>query len=77
MYMNLWPWKPGDQGYLCLPLRKNIPEPNADGKHPDWILKSCPDCGAECWESDDAREAMKTGLIGLCTTCAIKKGIHR
>jgi hypothetical protein len=69
--MNIWPWKPGDKGYLALPLEANIPEP----KHTDWVLVKCPICGSECWESDLARIVkQQDGIIAVCTTCAIRAG---
>jgi hypothetical protein len=59
-----------------MPLKSNIPEPNQDGKHQDWKLVNCPECGNECWESDKSREVQKTGVVALCTHCALKKGME-
>lgn len=68
MNVNISPHKPGDGGILCLPLKRNVPNP----KDPDWKLTTCPICGSECWESDLARETMKAeGLKAACTACAL------
>ena len=42
MNITIKPWKPGDGGLICLPLRSNIPDAS---KHPDWRLVTCPSCG--------------------------------
>ncbi len=57
---------------LCLPLKENIPEPSNE----DWKLTTCPVCGAECWKSDLARQAMAAmpNLRPMCTACALKHG---
>lgn len=57
---------------LCLPLKANVPEPTNE----DWKLTICPVCGAECWESDLARQAMAAApnLRPMCTACALKHG---
>jgi RNase P subunit RPR2 len=69
--MKLSAWKPQDKGYICLPLKRNVPIP-----HPDWKLTICPKCGEECWESDLAREVLSHGnAIGACTTCALRAGL--
>ncbi len=69
------PHKPGDGGVLALPLRSNIPYP----KHEDWKLVTCPVCGAECWESDLARQARaaEPELRVACTACALKAGLRK
>lgn len=56
-------------GYLCMPLKKNVPEGKAG-----WQLTQCPDCGSDCWKSPlpiGYTEDMFTGI--LCTECAIIK----
>lgn len=35
MNITIKPWKPGDGGLICLPLRSNIPDAS---KYPDWRL---------------------------------------
>lgn len=73
--VSVTPHKVGDGGVLALPLRSNVPEPARD----DWKLTTCPICGAECWESDIAREAMaaEPKLSAACTACALKAGLNR
>lgn len=75
MYIKIWPWKPGDRGLVCMPLKKNIPYPNEDGEHEDWIAVTCPICGSECWESDLSRKLVQIGNVGVCTECAIREGM--
>lgn len=69
------PHKPGDGGILTMPLRSNVPNPKSE----DWKLTSCPVCGAECWESPIAREAMaaEPNLRAACTACALKAGAQK
>lgn len=65
------PRKPTDRGgYICMPLKKNVPE-----SHADWKPAKCPVCGRECW-TDPARELLvrTQGAIPLCTECALGKG---
>ncbi len=68
------PHRSGDGGILTMPLRSNVPNPRSD----DWKLISCPICGAECWESSLAREAMEAepNLRAACTLCALKEGLQ-
>jgi hypothetical protein len=70
---KIWPWKPGDKGFLCMPMQKNIPNP----RHSDWKLVECPNCGNGCWESDQRRELLKNNLElkAMCTECALVAGI--
>lgn len=76
MNVNIRPWEPDDKGYACLPLAKNLPpEAEVRERHPDWKLVKCPICGADCWESELARQVKKERVSGVCTLCAIKKGI--
>jgi len=78
MKAKIWPWESGDHGYVCMPLKRNIPEPNANGKHEDWKLVNCPACGEECWESDVARRLVKArGVDALCTKCALRASLRR
>lgn len=70
--VTITPHKVGDGGILALPLRENVPEP----KDESWKLTTCPVCGAECWESEAARQAMaaEPELRAACTACALKAG---
>lgn len=55
-------------GTIMMPLRKNVPEPR-DG----YILVRCPECGQECWRSEDVDgQLMRYEFNALCTECAIK-----
>lgn len=69
--VKIWPWKPGDKGIAMLPLVRNIPFPKNDA----WKMVTCKKCGAECWESDQARIAIKHGCTALCTACALRAGM--
>lgn len=69
MNITIKPWKPGDGGLICLPLRSNIPDAS---KHPDWRLVTCPSCGRECWEPEPARQVKAAGAAGVCTECALR-----
>ena len=55
---------------MTLPMKKNVPNPG----HKDWVLVTCPVCGAECWESELARMAKKLqpDLRAACTECALR-----
>ena len=68
----LVPHEVGDGGILAMPLRENIPEPGRD----DWKLTTCPVCGAECWETEIARQALaaEPELRAACTACALRGG---
>lgn len=70
--VSVTPHKVGDGGILAMPLKDNTPEP----KDPSWKLTTCPICGAECWESGLARQAMEAepDLRAVCTVCALKAG---
>ena len=68
MNVRIEPRKPTDRGgYICMPLKKNVPE-----GHADWKPVKCPVCGRECW-TDPARELLvrTQGAIPLCTECAL------
>lgn len=56
-------------GIICLPLVKNVPAPKAK----DWKKVKCPMCGAECWESDLARQIKKQVDAAACTMCALRR----
>lgn len=71
MPIKITPWKPGDPGIACMPLRKNVP----NASRPDWKLVPCPICGAECWESDITRLVKSAnGCQATCTACALRIG---
>ena len=56
-----------------MPLRTNVPDP----KNRDWELTRCPECGAECWRNPALAKIVETqGAKGLCTMCALKKGVR-
>lgn len=68
MKVKITPRKPGENGGIaCLPLVRNVPEPKAE----DWKKVNCPVCGAECWESDLARQIISAGTKAACTMCAL------
>lgn len=72
--IELSPWKEEDKGYVALPLKTNIPNP----KNSDWRLVNCNVCGAECWESDLAREVLKNKeMKAACTICSLKSRIYK
>ena len=54
---------------IMLPARVNVPNPG----HADWKLVKCRACGAECWESDLARETKRLfpNMLAVCTPCAL------
>lgn len=69
------PWEPGDRGYACMPLAANLPDAaEVQERHPDWKLVQCPVCGADCWESEAARQMSGENVRGVCTLCALKQG---
>ncbi|WP_243128346.1 hypothetical protein [Clostridium chromiireducens] len=69
--ISISPWNQ-DNGYICLPLKSNIPDP----EHKDWKLVYCPSCGKECWESELARKILKNpNMKSACTMCSLRKGI--
>lgn len=74
MEVSVTPHKVGDGGILTMPLRANVPHPKSEA----WELTTCPVCGAECWLTDIAREALaaEPGLGAACTVCALKAGIQ-
>lgn len=55
--------------YLCLPLKKNIPEP----KNNNWKVTHCVICGAECWETEQAARILQDKrYVRSCTCCALR-----
>lgn len=71
MRVSIEPRKATDRGgYYCMPLRINVPTGRKD-----WKLTKCPECGAQCWELPLAEVAKEQGAKGLCTMCALKKGV--
>lgn len=71
MEVKIKPRKATDRGgYYCMPLYTNIQH----GK-PGWRITQCPECGAKCWRIPLAEIAEEQGARGLCTMCALKKGM--
>ena len=68
--IKVWPWHPGDNGRICMPMEKNVPTPKNSG----WQLVQCPVCGGGCWEDDLTRQLVAQGLEAACTECALKGG---
>lgn len=54
-------------GYLCMPLKENVPYP----KNKSWKLTTCKGCGRECWDKPYPKDMYFDGK--LCTECAIRK----
>jgi len=75
MDVKISPWKPGDSGFLCMPMQKNVPTP----MQKDWKLVECPKCEKGCWESDLHRELVKENpeLKAACTECALRAGVGK
>lgn len=70
-WSQIKPRKATDRGgYYCMPLYTNIQH----GK-PGWRITQCPECGAKCWRIPLAEIAEEQGARGLCTMCALKKGV--
>ena len=74
MNAKIWPWKPGDSGILCMPMKKNIPQADRE----DWSLTTCPICGAECWSTALGRYAqtLDPNLKAACTECALRAQLN-
>ena len=71
MKVKIEPRKSTDRGgYYCMPLCSNVPK----GK-PGWRLTTCPECGAKCWRSPLVDIVEEQGAKGLCTMCALMKGV--
>lgn len=64
------PHEAGDGELLLMPTRAHIPEPQRD----DWKPTTCPVCGAECWETELARQALTSepDLRAVCTDCGLR-----
>lgn len=72
MNVTITPRKTTDRGgYYCMPLLANVPVGRAH-----WKLVRCPECGAKCWRRPHAEYLEKQGAKGLCTMCALKKGVR-
>ena len=71
MRVSIEPRKATDRGgYYCMPLKVNVPTGRKD-----WKLTKCPECGAQCWGLPLAEVSKEQGAKGLCTMCALKKGV--
>jgi len=68
--VTLGPWA-GEPGYICCPRAENI-----QARPADWELIECPECGAECYVTPLAREAVNVQprLKAVCTACALRLG---
>ena len=53
MNITIKPWKPGDGGLICLPLRSNIPDAS---KHPDRCHDQARSNRSDRHPSDDGRK---------------------
>lgn len=69
MKITLEPRRNSDRGgFLTMPLRKNIPEPNDKS----WVLTTCPACGRESWERP-VPDWLRQSVDGIvCTECALR-----
>lgn len=71
MEVKIKPRKATDRGgYYCMPLYSNIPQGRRGG-----MLAQCHECGVKCWRSPLADILEEQGDKGLCTMCALKKGV--
>lgn len=62
---------PGD--VACCPLVSNVGTwDEVKGKHHDWELSECPECGAEIWLSTIAVALIREGGRYACTKCALQ-----
>lgn len=51
-----------------MPLKKNVPRPRTA----DWKLKTCPECGRECWyPTNNAKRVLKLEeyTVPFCSNC--------
>ena len=74
MNLKIWPRSQKEKGgCACMPLKRNIPQGRKG-----WKLITCPECGAECWETPLLQSIKRSdpALKTLCTFCAIKKGVN-
>ena len=56
-----------------MPLKKNVPHPRTA----DWKLKTCPECGRECWyPTNNAKLVLRVNpdMKFVCSECALKAG---
>lgn len=61
------------QAIGMMPLKKNVTHPRAE----DWELKTCPECGRECWyQTNNAKLVLQVNpdMKFVCTECALKAG---
>ena len=72
--IKLSPRRQSDRsGYLCMPLRQNVPRPTDK----TWKPATCPECGCECWDRPLPEGFTVEMFSGkLCTICALKKGLQ-
>lgn len=59
-------------GYMCMPMRKNIPVGRSG-----WKLVNCPKCGCECWFDPLMEIALAQGAEACCTECALRLGMKQ
>ena len=55
---------------LMLPLWENVSNP----RNPDWKAVTCPVCGADCWQTEQARQLHRQlpSILAACTPCALR-----
>ncbi len=74
MYVKIKPRRKTDKGgYLMMPMKKNVPNPQNE----TWTETVCPKCGCECWNRplpEGYEEEMFSGK--LCTACAINLSVQ-
>ena len=61
------------QAIGMMPLKKNVPHPQTA----DWKLKTCPECGRECWyQTNNAKLVLQVNpdMKFVCTDCALNAG---
>lgn len=65
----------GGAGYLAMPLKRNIPNPDPKS---NWKEAKCPVCGKECWRTPehDTLE-QKFPIRAVCTLCALTLPMKR
>ena len=73
MNVTITPRKTTDRGgYYCMPLLANVPVGRVC-----WELVRCPECGTKFWKMPHMEFLEKQGAKGLCTMCALKKGVAK
>ncbi len=72
MDFKIEPRRQNDRGgYLCMPLKENVPYP----VDKTWKPAVCPECGRECWDRPLPEGFAESSFQGkLCTFCALKAG---